>query len=91
MQTKNNIFLKYWNSIVYNELRIPKLIGENNNKVIEQKQSISISESRRRKSDLSFLKELFRILFSGFSIIFICYLLLNIVNNYPPKELGITP
>ena len=29
--------------------------------------------------------------FSGFSIIFIGYLLINILNNYPPKELGITP
>jgi hypothetical protein len=91
MQTNNNIFLKYWNSIVYNELRILKLIGEKNNKVIEQKQSISISESCKRKNDLSFLKRIISYSFSGFSIIFICYLLLNILNNYPAKELGITP
>ena len=91
MQTKNNIFLKYLNNIAYYELRILKSIEENNNKVIEQNQSISISGSGRRKSDLSLFKKIILYSFSGFSIIFICYLLLNILNNYPPKELGITP
>jgi hypothetical protein len=40
---------------------------------------------------LFYLEGLFLILFQDFSIIFIGYLLINILNNYPPKEIGITP
>jgi hypothetical protein len=29
--------------------------------------------------------------FSGFSITFIGYIILNILNNYPPREIGISP
>jgi len=29
--------------------------------------------------------------FSGFSIMFIGYIIINILNNYPPREIGISP
>jgi hypothetical protein len=88
MQTKNNIFLKYWNCIAYYDFRILKLISDNRNKVIEQNQTSSIFGLR--KNDFSLFKKIILYAFSGFSIVFICYLLLNILNNYPPRELGIT-
>jgi hypothetical protein len=48
-------------------------------------------EEKISKCNAFFLKKIFSSAFLGFSIIFIGYLLINILNNYPPKEIGITP
>jgi hypothetical protein len=37
------------------------------------------------------LKKVFSYAFSGFSIVFIGYVLFNIINNYPPRIIGISP
>lgn len=90
MKKRNRTFFEYWNSITHYELKILKAI-EGQNKVIGQNSSISLSRSGRSKRDLSLLKKIISYTFSGFSIIFIGYLLLDILNNYPPPEIGITP
>lgn len=93
MKKRNKTFFEYWNSITHYELRILKAIEghNNNNKVIGQNSSISLSASGRIKNDLSLFKKIISYAFSGFTIIFIGYLLLNTLNNYPPSEIGITP
>lgn len=90
MEKRNKTFFEYWNNIAHYELRILKSI-EGHNKGIEQSSPISLLGSGRIKSDLSLFKKIISYAFSGFSIIFIGYLLLNMLNNYPPSELGITP
>ncbi len=91
MEKRNRTFFEYWNSITHYELRILKAI-EGYNKVIGQSPPpISLSGSSRSKSNLSLFQKIISYAFSGFSIIFIGYLLLDILNNYPPRELGITP
>ena len=52
--------------------------------------SISLSE-RISKCNSCLSKKIISYTFAGFSIIYIAYLLLNILNNYPPKDIGITP
>ena len=37
------------------------------------------------------LKEILSYSFSGLSIVFIIHILVNIINNYPPKIIGISP
>jgi hypothetical protein len=37
------------------------------------------------------LKKISPYVFSGFSITFIIYLLINFWSNYPPREIGISP
>lgn len=56
----------------------------------EERSYISLSE-RISKFNAFLLKNIFSSAFLGFSIIFIGYLLINTLNNYPPKEIGITP
>ena len=44
--------------------------------------------------ELSFLKTMKKIIpyaFSGFSITFIGYIIVSIFNNYPPREIEISP
>lgn len=44
--------------------------------------------------ELSFQKTMSKIIpyaFSGFSITFIGYIIISILNNYPPREIGISP
>jgi|JRYC01.1.fsa_nt_gb hypothetical protein len=36
-------------------------------------------------------KDIIHFMFSGFSIVFIGYIIINILNNYPPKVIGISP
>ena len=43
------------------------------------------------KSNAFLLKKGFSYAFSGFSIIFVVYILINIFNNYPPRLIGISP
>jgi hypothetical protein len=37
------------------------------------------------------MRKIIPYVFSGFSITFIGYIILNILNNYPPREIGISP
>ena len=85
-KSKRDIILfKYWKNIKY-EFRIQKIVNWYN-KVIER--PISLTDKRNR--DTFLFRKIISYAFSGFSIIFIGYLLINIINNYPPKEIGITP
>ena len=36
-------------------------------------------------------KDIIHYIFSGFSIAFIGYIIINILNNYPPRVIGISP
>jgi hypothetical protein len=81
----DTIFFKYWKNIKYG-FRIQKAT-EWNNKVTEGPNFLS----DRYSSNTFLLKKIISYSFAGFSIIFIGYLLINIVNNYPPREIGITP
>ncbi len=81
----NRPFLKYWKSITY-ELRIQTIL-EWQNKVIGILLFLFILNTRNE-----FLSsKIIPYVFSGFSIIFIGYVLMNIFANYPPREIGISP
>ena len=79
------IFFKYWKNIKY-KFRIQKVI-EWYSKVIER--PIYLTDKHINNAFL--FRRIISYVFSGFSIIFIGYLLINILNNYPPNEIGITP
>ena len=81
----NRPFFKNWKSITY-ELRIQK-IREWQNKV--NGRFIFLFRLNRRNEFLS--RKTIAYVFSGFSIIFIGYVLMNILTNYPPREIGISP
>jgi hypothetical protein len=51
----------------------------------------SISLSGKVKNNAFLLKKVFSYAFSGFSILFIGYILINILNGYPPRLIGISP
>lgn len=51
----------------------------------------SITLIGKRKGTVYLLKKVFSYAFSGFSIVFIGYVLINIVNSYPPRIIGISP
>ncbi len=80
----NRPFFKNWKSIKY-ELRIQK-IREWQNKVIGR---LFLFRLNRRNEFLS--RKTIAYVFSGFSIIFIGYVLMNILTTYPPREIGISP
>ena len=46
---------------------------------------------QRYSSNSCLFKKIISYTFAGFSIIYIAYLLHNILNNDPPKDIGITP
>ena len=50
-----------------------------------------ISLSGKVKNNAFLLKKVFSYAFSGFSTIFVGYILINIFLNYPPKMIGISP
>ena len=79
------IFFKYWKNIKY-EFRIQKVIDWYN-KI--SKKLFSLTD--KHNSNAFLYRRIISYTFSGFSIIFIGYLLMNIFNNYPPHEIGITP
>ena len=79
------IFFKYWKNIKY-EFRIQKVIDWYNKL---SKKLISLTD--KHNSNAFLFSKIISYAFSGFSIIFIGYLLMNILNNYPPNEIGITP
>lgn len=80
----NRPFFKNWKSIKY-ELRIQK-IREWQNKFIGR---LFLFRLNRRNEFLS--RKTIAYVFSGFSIIFIGYVLMNILTTYPPREIGISP
>jgi hypothetical protein len=51
----------------------------------------SITIIGKRKGTDFLLKKVFSYAFSGFSIVFIGYVLINILNSYPPRIIGISP
>ena len=73
----NRPFFKYWKSITYD--LIQKAI-ESQNKVIAR----LIFLFRVNNSNAVVLRKIIPYVFSGGSIIFIGYVLMNIFTNYPP-------
>ena len=80
----NRPFLKYWKFITYN--LIQKAI-ESQNKVIGR----FLFLFRINNSNAVVLRKIIPFSLSGFSIIFIGYVLMNIFTNYPPRVIGISP
>jgi hypothetical protein len=77
-------FFKYWKSITYD--LIQKAI-ESQNKVIGR----LLFLFRVNNSNAIILRKIIPYVFSGGSIIFIGYVLMNIFTNYPPRVIGISP
>jgi hypothetical protein len=80
----NRPFFKYWKSITYD--LIQKAI-ESQNKVIGR----LLFLLRVNNSNAVILSKIIPYVFSGGSIIFIGYVLMNIFTNYPPRVIGISP
>jgi len=80
----NRPFFKYWKSITYD--LIQKAI-ESQNKVIGR----LLFLFRVNNSTAVILRKIIPYVFSGGSIIFIGYVLMNILTNYPPRVIGISP
>ena len=81
----NRPFLKYFNAII-NKLRVQKL-KEWQNKFIED----CIYFFRGHNCNVYLFRKVTSYACSGFSIIFIGYVLMNIITNYPPRVIGISP
>ena len=80
----NRPFFKYWKSIIYD--LIQKAI-ESQNKVIGR----LLFLLKVNNSNAVILRKIIPYVFSGGSIIFIGYVLMNIFTNYPPRVIGISP
>jgi hypothetical protein len=80
----NRPFFKYWKSITYD--LIQKAI-ESQNKVIGR----LLFLFRVNNSTAVIFRKIIPYVFSGGSIIFIGYVLMNIFTNYPPRVIGISP
>jgi len=81
----NRPFFKYLKSII-NVLIIQKA-KKWQNKYIERSSNLF----KGHNSDISLFKKVTSYVCSGFSIIFIWYVLINILTNYPPRVIGISP
>jgi len=84
-KTNRSVF-KYWKSVTYYGLRIQKVI-EWHNKIIGR----ILFLFRVNNSNTFVLRKIIPYIFSGFSLTFIGYIIINILNNYPPREIGISP
>ena len=80
-------FSKYWKSVTYWKLIIPKVIELPTNGI----EKLHFLFSKHKNNNDLLLKKITPYFFSGFSIIFIGYLIMNILTNYPPREIGISP
>jgi hypothetical protein len=80
----NRPFLKYWKFSIY---RLIKKIMESQNKVMRR----LLFLFKVNISNAFVLREIIPYVFSGFSIIFIGYVIMNILTNYPTIEIGISP
>ena len=76
--------LKCWK---FSRYKLIQKVIESQNKVIERLPFLF----RVNISNAFVLKEIIPYIFSGFSIIFIGYVVMNILTNYPPREIGISP
>ena len=77
---------RYWKSITYHKLL--------NHKPIQSSAKLGKNHFRFgnfQNYNESLIKIIITSVFSGFSIIFIGLILLNILTNYPPKIIGISP
>ena len=83
-EKRNRPIFKYWKSITYD--LIQKAI-ESQNKVIGR----LLFLFRVNNSTAIILRKNIPYVFSGGSIIFIGYVLMNIFTNYPPRVIGISP
>ena len=83
---RNRPFFKYWKSVTYYELKIQKAI-ESQKKVLGR----LLFLFRVNNNNTSVLRKIIPYSLSGFSIIFIGYVLMNILTNYPPRVIGISP
>ena len=79
----NRPFFKYWKPIIYD--LIQKAI-ESQNKVIGR----LLFLLKVNNSNAVILRKIIPYVFSGGSIIFIGYVLMNIFTNYPPRVIGIS-
>ena len=79
----NRPFLKYWKLSKY---KLIQKVIESQNKVIKR-----LFLFRVNISNSYVLKEIIPYVFSGFTIIFMGYVIMNILTNYPPREIGISP
>ena len=57
----------------------------------EVEDSISLSGRISKCNNIFLFRKIISYTFSGFSIFFVGYLLINILNNYPPIISGISP
>ena len=85
-EIRNRPFFKYWKSLTYYELKIQKAI-ESQKKVLGR----LLFSFRVNNNNASVLRKIIPYSLSGFSIIFIGYVLMNIFTNYPPRVIGISP
>ena len=83
-------FLKYWKFNILDKFRSDKII-EWLAKCIDNLCALFNRSKIKNISNNYFqLKKIIPFVFSGFSIIFIGYLIMNIIINYPPREIGIS-
>ena len=80
----NRPSLKCWK---FSEYKLIKKVTESQNKVIGRLPFLF----RINISNAFVLKEIIPYVFSGFTIIFIGCVIMNILTNYPPREIGISP
>ena len=80
----NRPSLKLWK---FSRYKLIQKVTESQNKVIDRLPFLF----RINISNAFVLKEIIPYVFSGFSIIFIGYVIMNILTNYPPREIGISP
>jgi len=80
----NRPSLKCWKC---SRCKLIQKVIESQNKVIDRLPFLF----RINISNAFVLKEIIPYVFSGFSIIFIGYVIMNILTNYPPREIGISP
>jgi hypothetical protein len=80
----NRPFLKYWKFSIY---RLIQKVIESQNKVMRK----FLFLFKVNISNAFVLRDIIPYVFSGFSIIFIGYVIMNILTNYPPREIGISP
>ena len=79
----NRPSLKLWK---FSRYKLIQKVIESQNKVIER-----LFLFRVNISNSYVLKEIIPYVFSGFTIIFMGYVIMNILANYPPREIGISP
>ena len=79
-------FYRYWKSIIYY-----KLLNQKSMQSSAKLGKNHLSLSNFKNYNESLIKIIIPSVFSGFSIMFIGLILLNILTNYPPKIISISP